>query len=126
MCRWQVSYPFGHGLSYTRFDYADLSVTVSGRPEDGDLAVEVTCRITNAGDRAGKEVVQLYVGDPEAAVARPVRELKAFAKVDLGPGESNVVMFRLSARDLSYSVHAHPPMGPGGRRVRARRRRLLP
>ena len=124
--RQQVSYPFGHGLSYTRFDYTDLSVTVSGRPEDGDLAVEVTCRITNAGDRAGKEVVQLYVGDPEASVARPVRELKAFAKVDLAPGESSAVTFRLAARDLSYWSSRTAPMGPGGRRVRARRRCLVP
>jgi beta-glucosidase len=50
--------------------------------------VDVTCRVTNTGDRRGKEVVQLYVRDPEASVARPVRELKAFAKVDLDPGET--------------------------------------
>ena len=60
-----VSYPFGHGLSYTTFAYADLATNVTGRL-DGDLAVEVTCRVTNTGDRRGKEVVQLYVGDPEA------------------------------------------------------------
>ena len=72
-------------------------------------------RITNRGDRPGKEVVQLYVGDPEAAVTAPVRELKAFAKVDLGPGESNVVTFRLSARDLSYwSTRTHRWVLEGG------------
>jgi beta-glucosidase len=97
-----VSYPFGHGLSYTTFDYSNLRASVSGRHEDGDLAVDVTCDVTNTGDRRGKEVVQLYVGDPEASVARPVRELKAFAKVDLEPGETTTVTFRLNARDLSY------------------------
>jgi beta-glucosidase len=97
-----VSYPFGHGLSYTEFSYADVDVRVTGRAEEGDLAVAVTCRVTNAGQRPGKEVVQLYVGDPEAAVARPPRELKAFAKVDLAPGDSETVTFHLDARDLSY------------------------
>jgi beta-glucosidase len=97
-----VSYPFGHGLSYTSFAYADLDTTVTGRHQDGNLVVEVTCRVTNTGDRRGKEVVQLYVRDVEASVARPVRELKAFAKVDLDPGESTVVGFSLTARDFSY------------------------
>jgi beta-glucosidase len=98
----QVSYPFGHGLSYTSFGYADLTTNLSGRHHDGGLLIEVACRVTNTGDRRGKEVVQLYVRDPEASVARPVRELKAFAKVDLDPGETTVVEFALTARDLSY------------------------
>src|SRR5439155_16191854 len=72
-----VSYPFGHGLSYTTFGYADLAAAVTGSVEGGDLAVTVTCTVTNTGERAGKEVVQLYVGDPEAQVARPPRELRA-------------------------------------------------
>ena len=98
----EVSYPFGHGLSYTSFQYADLHARVSGRAEDGDLVVEVSCRVVNTGSRPGKEVVQLYVGDPEASVARPPRELKGFAKVDLDVGQSETVAFRLEARDLSY------------------------
>jgi beta-glucosidase len=98
----QVSYPFGHGLSYTSFAYADLTTNLTGRPQDNDLVVTVTCRVTNTGDRRGKEVVQLYVRDPEVSVARPIRELKAFAKVDLDPGETTVVEFTLAARDLSY------------------------
>jgi beta-glucosidase len=98
----QVSYPFGHGLSYTSFAYADLTTNITGRPQDNDLVVNVSCRVTNTGDRRGKEVVQLYVRDPEASVARPVRELKAFAKADLDPGETTVVEFTLAARDLSY------------------------
>ena len=64
--------------------------------------MNVSCRVTNTGDRHGAEVVQLYVGDPEASVARPVRELKAFAKVDLDPDETAVVDFALTARDLSW------------------------
>ena len=98
----QVSYPFGHGLSYTSFDYAGLAATVTGSHELGDLAISVTCRVTNTGDVPGKEVVQLYVGDPVASVARPVRELKAFAKVDLAPGATTMVSFGLDARDLSF------------------------
>jgi beta-glucosidase len=98
----EVSYPFGHGLSYTSFGYANLTATVSGRADNGNLAVTVTCTVTNTGDRRGKEVVQLYVGDPEASVARPVRELKAFTKVDLEPGDAATVEFTLTARDLSY------------------------
>jgi beta-glucosidase len=98
----QVSYPFGHGLSYTSFDYADLTTDLTGRHQDGDLGVEVTCRVTNTGDRRGKEVVQLYVRDPQASVARPVRELKAFAKLDLDPGQTAVVELALTARDLSW------------------------
>ena len=97
-----VSYPFGHGLSYTTFDFSDLTATVTGKHEDGDLAVAVSCRVTNTGERRGKEVVQLYVADRVASVARPVRELKAFAKVDLDAGESTVVELSLDSRAFSY------------------------
>ncbi|MEV7973910.1 glycoside hydrolase family 3 C-terminal domain-containing protein [Cellulomonas sp. NPDC089187] len=95
-----VAYPFGHGLSYTSFGYDGLDVTVSGTGADSTVQVSVT--VTNTGDRAGAEVVQVYVGDPEAAVLRPVRELKGFAKVQLEPGASTVVQIEVNARDLSY------------------------
>ena len=98
----EVGHPFGHGLSYTCFDYAGLEAAVSGSAEDGTLAVDVVCRITNTGERAGKEVAQLYVGDPVAAVARPPRELKGIATIVLAAGETGAVRFRLGARDLSY------------------------
>jgi beta-glucosidase len=98
----QVSYPFGHGLSYTSFDYTDLTARLTGHLQDGDLVVEVACRVANTGDRRGAEVVQLYVGDPQASVARPPRELKAFDKVDLNPGQTALVELALTARDLSW------------------------
>jgi beta-glucosidase len=98
----EVSFPFGHGLSYTRFDYANLTATVTGRHEDGDLAVHVSCEVSNIGERPGKDVVQLYVRDVQASVSRPIRELKGFAKVDLGPDQRSTVSFELGARDFSF------------------------
>ncbi|MFC5751422.1 glycoside hydrolase family 3 C-terminal domain-containing protein [Actinomadura rugatobispora] len=95
-----VAYPFGHGLSYTDFAYSGLSAVVEG---DGDeTVVRLRLDLTNTGTVAGKEVVQVYVRDVACSVDRPVRELKAFAKVALGPGESAAVRFELDARDLSY------------------------
>lgn len=92
-------FPFGHGLSYTSFEYGDLRLpeTVkAGAP----LEVQVT--VKNTGARAGKEVVQLYLRDVTAALVRPLKELKGFQKVLLQPGESQVLRFSLAARDLSY------------------------
>jgi beta-glucosidase len=98
----EVSYPFGHGLSYTTFEYGSLLVEQSGSHVDGDLAITVSCDITNTGERTGKEVVQLYVGALDASVARPVRELKGFGKVEVEPGETVRVELTLGSRDLSY------------------------
>jgi len=96
-------FPFGYGLSYTRFRYSDLhvsadSVTADGRP--GPLA-EVTARVTNVGTVAGADVAQLYVGDPAAAGAPP-RQLEGFQRVSLQPGQSAAVRFPLDASSLSY------------------------
>ncbi|WP_456787816.1 aryl-beta-d-glycosidase [Cellulomonas sp. P5_C5] len=91
-----VAYPFGHGLSYTTFAYDGITASLDGT----DVSVQVT--VTNTGSVAGSEVVQVYVRDPEASVLRPTRELKAFAKVTLEPGESREVTFGLTGRDLSY------------------------
>ncbi|GAA3219771.1 glycoside hydrolase family 3 C-terminal domain-containing protein [Actinocorallia longicatena] len=98
--RIDVAYPFGHGLSYTTFAYSGLAVVAEG--EGQDTVVRVSVEVTNTGTVAGKEVVQIYVGDIACTVDRPVRELKAFAKVDLAAGESTVVEVALDARDLSY------------------------
>ncbi|MGH3506431.1 MAG: glycoside hydrolase family 3 C-terminal domain-containing protein [Nocardioidaceae bacterium] len=97
-----VSYPFGHGLSYTTFDYRDLVVDVTGRHQDGDLAITVRCTVTNTGERAGAEVVQLYVSDPVSSVTRPRRELKGAVRLHLAPGESGTATFALSSPDLSF------------------------
>lgn len=106
----EVSYPFGHGLSYTTFAYADLTVRLLAGTDDGTAEhgwrgrpmVAVSATVTNTGDRAGTEVVQLYVGRPDRTVARAPRELKAFAKVALAPGESETVTFTLAERDLAH------------------------
>ncbi|MDO9380841.1 MAG: glycoside hydrolase family 3 C-terminal domain-containing protein [Nocardioidaceae bacterium] len=95
-----VAYPFGHGLTYTTFSYDDLAVTVDGEGAGSTVSVRLT--VTNTGARAGAEVVQVYVGDPESAVQRPVRELRAFVRVSLEPGESRDVDLTLSSRALAY------------------------
>jgi beta-glucosidase len=115
----QVAYPFGHGLSYCTFSYRDLRVSQAGSADAGDLAVTVTCTVTNTGDRAGAEVVQVYVSDPAASVARPPRELKAFTKISLEPGAAREVTLTLTARDLSYwsAIHRRWVLEPGEFRV---------
>jgi beta-glucosidase len=102
-----VAYPFGHGLSYSSFSYRDLRISQAGSADAGDLAVTVRCTIGNTSGPAGAEVVQVYVSDPAATVARPPRELKAFAKVSLEPGAEQEVTFTLTARDLSYWSALH-------------------
>jgi len=97
------AYPFGFGLSYTSFSYSDLKLTKS-QYKMGET-VEATLTLTNTGGRAGEEVVQCYTRDLAADLARPVKELKAFQKIKLNPGESRVVTFRLSEKDLSYWNH---------------------
>jgi beta-glucosidase len=74
---------------------ASLSATAATTPWAGDLTITVSCTVTNTGDRRGKEVVQLYVADLHAQVPRPVRELKAFAKITLEPGQAATVTFPL-------------------------------
>lgn len=107
-----VAYPFGHGLSYTRFDYSDLRVS-SHDGDDGTITA--SCIVTNVGKRAGQEVVQLYVGDPECSHARPPRELRGFAKLTLEPGRSERVEFTLTSRDLAFwSVRHHQWIVEGG------------
>ncbi|MFF4127967.1 glycoside hydrolase family 3 C-terminal domain-containing protein [Microbispora rosea] len=92
-----VRYPFGHGLSYTTFAVEGLTVT-----RTGDDRAAVTVRVTNTGDRAGKHVVQVYVSTAAGPVRRPARELRAFTKVSLAPGESRTVTLRLDRRAFAY------------------------
>lgn len=93
-------FPFGHGLSYTRFRYAGLQAKLTAAP-DGPRAA-VSLQLTNVGDRAGAEVVQLYVRPLKPPVARPDKELKAFAKVRLAPGETRTVTLTLAPRAFAY------------------------
>lgn len=96
----EVLFPFGYGLSYTTFAYSDLELGTDAFAEGEELSVALT--VTNTGERAGEEVVQLYVAPPIGQRRRPVRELKRFTKVALEPGESARVEFSLDARALSY------------------------
>lgn len=93
-------YPFGYGLSYTSYEYADLEVVT---PEVGlDGVLTVTATVTNTGDRAGEEIVQLYVRDLVGSVTRPVKELKGFQRLSLEPGETKVVRFEVPVQQLGF------------------------
>ena len=98
----QVNYPFGFGLSYTSFHIDDVGVSAAGSVAAGDLQVTVSASVANTGQRAGAEVVQVYVGDVEASVSRPLRELKGFAKVFLEPGETQRVSCQLDERAFAF------------------------
>ena len=93
-------FPFGHGLTYGAIDYASLDLGAARLSTDGALTVRAT--IANGGTRAAEEVVQLYIRDLAASVTRPVRELKAFRRVALKPGERQVVSFTLRRDDLLF------------------------
>ncbi len=101
-------YPFGHGLTYGRIAYADLALSAATMPMNGEI--RVNARVTNHGSRAAEEVVQLYTHDRVASLTRPVRELKAFQKIALAPGESRLVQFVLRAPDLSFIGRDNRPV----------------
>jgi beta-glucosidase len=101
-------FAFGHGLSYTRFEYSQLEIEPSEVPVDG--ALRIACTVRNTGDRAGDEVVQLYLRDVVASLVRPVRELKGFRRISLEPGEACRVLFTLHADLLAFT-------GREGRRI---------
>jgi len=94
-------FAFGHGLSYTTFEYSDLVLSADEVPTDG--TVEISCTVRNTGAMAGAEVVQLYLSDPVAQVVRPVQWLAGFARVPLSPGEACRVAFRLHADRTSFT-----------------------
>jgi beta-glucosidase len=93
-------YPFGYGLSYTTFSYGNLTLNSKTlRPNDSLI---VTAVVKNTGSRAGEEIVQLYIHDEVASVTRPVKELKGFQRISLGPGESKQVRFVLNPDQLKF------------------------
>lgn len=98
------AFAFGYGLSYTSFDIKDLQVKAVGNADSDlkDTVVTVTASVTNTGDMAGAEVVQCYVADPECSVARPVKELRGYAKVFLNPGETKTVTIDLPAQAFAF------------------------
>jgi beta-glucosidase len=106
-------YPFGYGLSYTKFEYANLKITPERLKPGSD--VEISFDVRNAGSRAGDEVVQLYLHDVVASVTRPVKELKAFRRVTLAPNERQTVTFTLDFKALSFlGRELRPVMEAGG------------
>jgi beta-glucosidase len=105
-------YPFGHGLTYGKIEYGGLALSSPALMMNGEIAI--AARITNRGSRAAEEVVQLYIHDRTASVTRPIRELKAFRKVALAPGQSETVRFTLRASDLAfYGMGDKPVVEPG-------------
>src|SRR5450755_1755549 len=93
-------YPFGFGLSYTTFSYANLHVAPAAIPVSGTVTVQVD--VTNTGKRAGDEVVQLYIRDEVSSVTRPVKELRGFERISLKPGETRTVAFTLGTPALQF------------------------
>lgn len=95
-----VQFPFGHGLSYTTFEYGDAKAAKASMTADGKMTV--TVNVKNTGEREGAEIVQLYIADPVVGIDRPAKELKGFEKICLKPGESKTVSFEIDSADLSY------------------------
>lgn len=93
-------YFFGHGLSYTRFEYSDLSISEKEIRPDGEI--RISCSVTNTGERTGDEVVQLYLIDRYASMTRPVKELAGFKRVTLEPGEMVQVVFTVKADQMAF------------------------
>ncbi|MCW3785855.1 beta-glucosidase BglX [Plebeiibacterium sediminum] len=93
-------YPFGYGLSYTSFEYSNIELSSNELFSEG--SIEVSATISNTGKFAGKETVQLYVQDLFGSIARPIKELKGFQQIELTPGESKKVTFKISKQDLTY------------------------
>lgn len=95
-----IQYPFGYGLSYTDFEYSDLTLDKSSIDTDGSLKISV--KVKNTGNRTGKEVVQLYISDQYASITPDVKRLRGFKKISLDPGESQTVEFAVKARDVAF------------------------
>ncbi len=94
----QPRYPFGHGLSYTKFEMSGLELPKTMV----DSTIKIKCKVKNVGDREGSEVVQLYIGDEKSSVSRPVKELKGFKKIKLLAGETKEVQFTVNRDALSF------------------------
>jgi beta-glucosidase len=108
----EPQYPFGHGLSFTTFEYSNLRLSKKEIRKEENIAVSVD--IKNTGDRTGSEIVQLYIHDELASIARPVKELKGFAKIKLEPGELKTIRFIITTEQLIlYDINMRPVIEPG-------------
>ncbi|WP_417357252.1 beta-glucosidase BglX [Flavobacterium sp.] len=109
-------YPFGYGLSYTTFEYTDITLSSTEMTAKGSIQASVT--VTNTGNRTGKETVQLYIRDMEASISRPVKELKGFEKISLKAGESKTITFTITEDRLKfYNSQLQYASEPGAFRV---------
>ncbi len=108
-------WPFGYGLTYSSFEYSDLSLsdTVMSIDPKGETAITVTATITNTGNVEAAEVVQFYIQDEFGSITRPIRELKGFEKITLKPGEKRAVEFELDKEDLRYYNGENWVLEPG-------------
>lgn len=105
---------FGHGLSYTTFEFSNLEIGESRK--EGTRTIEVSCDVKNTGKRSGAEVAQLYLGDRKCSVERPIKELKGYNKLFLAPGETKTAIFTLSEEDLAfYDINKHDWKAEPGR-----------
>jgi len=105
-------FPFGYGLSYTKFEYSNLKINPKKMGPEGKVNISVD--IENTGKFKGDEVVQLYLHDEVASIAKPVKELKGFKRITLEPAEKKTVSFTLSSDDLSsYDVNMNLIVEPG-------------
>lgn len=105
-------FPFGYGLSYTTFEYGTPKLSASELDASSEDAITIRVEVKNTGDRAGEEVVQLYVADKTSEDPRPVKDLRGFERISLAAGESKMVEFKLSIKDLAYwniEKHAYAP-----------------
>ncbi len=101
-------YEFGYGLSYTSFEYSNLQISPAEIGPAGQVNIQVD--VKNTGDRAGNEVVQLYINDVVSSITTPVKELRSFEKIALEPGERKIVTFKLGPEDLSFLDHCLKPV----------------
>ncbi|MBO5454852.1 MAG: glycoside hydrolase family 3 C-terminal domain-containing protein [Clostridia bacterium] len=98
----EIWFPFGHGLSYTKYEYSDLKLSQTFADDPDNINIKVSMKVKNVGDMAGKEIVQLYLGQVNPTVVKPVKELRGFEKVALEPGETKEVTFELNKKDFQY------------------------
>lgn len=95
-----VQYPFGHGLSYTKFSYGACTAVVYSGENGKNIKIEIS--VKNVGNRSGKEIVQLYISKENSSISRPVKELKGYQKIELNPSEEKIVQFLVSEEALAY------------------------